>query len=544
MAQKKHTFAQTKNNTIHLKCIMKSNFKYRHYTFTYVIFFIITFFASKSFGQDHCKEVIGYYPGWQWYDRDKLVNPETIDYSKYTIINYAFLYPLEDGTITITDPWGDKNLLLGSINWALAPVGYDSEFDLGNPAYHHPNTSLIHYAHLNNVPVMISIGGWTLSNDFPAIAANTVKRSNFAHSCNELVRTYNIDGIDIDWEYPGFTDHGGTPDDIYNYTLLLQEIRDSLDVVEDEISKNLMLTAAFGAAPDKMDDIEWDQMIEILDYINLMSYDFFGAFSSETNHNSPLYTPESGDPTFNCNSAIERLVNDYSVPSEMINLGVAFYGRSAKTIGTPILHGETTGESDIITFAMDEGTPLYYNILQKMDLFNTDWDALAEVPYLLGKDDLYTFLSYDDEKSIGIKGQYIVDQELAGAIIWEITGDYIETTPGSGIIALTPLADTLKLSLCHAPTEEGSDETYGISEQQLSSAINIYPNPVHTHLNIQVENGLKINSIQVTTLDGKQAINLNNPPASINLSALESGVYIIRINTSKGVINQKFIKKQ
>ncbi len=520
---------------------MKSKFKYHHYAFTYILFFIITFFTSTSFGQDHCKEVIGYYPGWQWYDRDKLVNPETIDYSKYTIINYAFLYPLEDGTITITDPWGDKNLLLGTINWALAPLGYDSEFELGNPAYHHPNTSLIHHAHLNNVPVMISIGGWTLSNDFSTIAADPIKRSNLAHSCNELVRVYNIDGIDIDWEYPGFADHGGTPDDIYNYTLLLQEIRDSLDVAEDEFSKNLMLTAAFGAAPDKMDDIEWDQMIEILDYINLMSYDFFGAFSSETNHNSPLYTPESGNPTFNCNSAIERLINDYSVPSGMINLGVAFYGRSAKTIEAPVLHGPTTGESDIITFAMDEGTPLYYNILQKMELFDVNWDALAEVPYLLGKDELYTFVSYDDEQSIGMKGQYIVDQELAGAIIWEITGDYIESSPGSGIIANTPLADTLKLSLCHAPTEV--DETDGITEEQLPLTLHVYPNPAYTDLNIQIENGIIINSIQILTLDGKQLININSHPTSIHVSTLESGVYIIKINTNKGPINQKFIKK-
>ena len=60
---------------------------------------------NNTIAQSPCKEVIGYYPGWQWYDRSKLVNPETIQYEKYTIINYAFLYPLEDGTITITDSY-------------------------------------------------------------------------------------------------------------------------------------------------------------------------------------------------------------------------------------------------------------------------------------------------------------------------------------------------------------------------------------------------------------------------------------------------------
>lgn len=509
---------------------------------------LLLLMGKTVYGQNHCKEVIGYYPGWQWYDRSKLVNPETIEYSKYTIINYAFLYPLADGTITLTDPWGDKNLLLGSINWSVSPAGYDSSFDLGNPDYHVPNTSLIYHAHINNTQVMMSIGGWTLSNDFSSIAASPTKRSNFAHSCNELIRVYDIDGIDIDWEYPGFADHGGTPSDIINYTLLLQEVRDSLDFMESEVNKELLLTAAFSADPAKMDDIDWDEVVPLLDYINLMSYDLFGAFSSEANHNSPLYEPEVGNPDFNCNSAVERLMTEYNVPAEKLNLGLAFYGRSVKTNGAPTLHGSINGSADLVTFSADEGTPQYYNILDKMNLFDENWDDIAMVPYLTGQGTLNTFLSYDNEQSIGLKGQYIVDKNLAGAIIWEITGDYIETSPGSGIIGSTPLVDTLNLALCHPPTdiveEEENEEEEGLGIENVNTNLfSIYPNPTNGQLNLIYNQSTLISRVFITNITGEIIYNTYNSINQIDLNAFDSGVYFLNVESESKVTTHKIIKQ-
>lgn len=143
-----------------------------------------------------------------------------------------------------------------------------------------------------------SIGGWTLSNNFPSIAADPQKRQNFANSCVELIEAFEFDGIDLDWEYPGYTPHNGTPADKENFTLLLQEISTAIDAYGESINKDMILTIAVGAAPDRMDDVEWDNVSSLVDIINVMSYDFFGAFSPSTNHNSPLYAPLEGDPTF------------------------------------------------------------------------------------------------------------------------------------------------------------------------------------------------------------------------------------------------------
>lgn len=487
--------------------------------------------AGNVHAQSPCREVVGYYPNWQWYDRTKLVNPQTIDYSKYSILNYAFFKPLPDGSITILDPWADKNLLLGPINWSVAPAGYDTAYDFGNPAYHQPGQQFSTICHQHGVKLLPSIGGWTLSDELPGIASNAQKRAAFAQSCVDLIEAFGFDGIDLDWEYPGFADHGGTPQDKTNFTLLLQEIRTAIDNYGQSVNKPMLLTIAVGAGADRMDDVEWNNIEPIVDIINLMSYDFFGTWDAVTNHNSPLFAPASGDPSFNLDVSVQRLINDYNVDPQKITAGVAFYGRTTKTTGTPGLHVPINGSSDQATFASDEGTPLYYNVLLQMGLFTEHWDDVAKVPYLTGNGNLNTFVSYDDERSIGLKAEYVVDHNLRGAIIWEITGDYIETAPGSGIISGTPLADTLNKVFCHY---QGGGSTNGIEEY--TDQLRIYPNPANetVHLLSGEEH-----VVTVIFTDGAGAIVKRFQPAistkQFNVKDLSAGTYLMTIQTNKRI---------
>ncbi len=379
-----------------------------------------------------CLEVVGYYPNWQWYDRNKLVRPATIDYSKYTVINYAFFAPQPNGTIQNTDTWADDNLLYGEPDWV-------------NGGYL-PNTSIVDLAHNAGVKVLPSIGGWTLSDNFPSIAADPAKRALFAHECNRLIDQYNFDGVDIDWEYPGYAPHNGGPADKVNFTLLMQQIRDSLDAHTLQTGNTYLITAALGAAQSHMAEVEWSNISNILDMINLMSYDFYGSWDPWSNHNSPLYDPAIGNPGFSIDGAFTTLTTTHGVPASKINIGLAFYGRSLT--GCSQLHCTGhSGQVDQVTFPEDLGMPMYYNIESRLNLFTRHWDATAAVSYLIGND-MATFVSYDDEESIGLKAQYIVDNGARGGIIWEITGDYIETSAGSGVVASTPLADTLNAVFC------------------------------------------------------------------------------------------------
>lgn len=469
-----------------------------------------------------CREIVGYYPNWQWYDRNKLVNPSTIRYHKYTVINYCFFKPEINGTISNTDTWADENLLKGQINWSTNPVSY------------YPNTSIIDLAHNAGTKVFVSIGGWTLSNNFPVIAASPSLRAKFASECNRLIKFYNFDGIDIDWEYPGYVPHGGTSADKTNFTLLLQEIRDSLNYLGTLNNKTYKLTACFAADQTKMQNIQWNNVVPLVDMINVMSYDFFGAWDCEANHNSPLYSTLSGNPNFNLNDVFLELKNTHNVPPNKINLGVAFYGRSQ--MGATFLYQPTNCTENQVVFPEDLGSPLYYNIDKNLHLFNRYWDNNAQVPYLLGKTNSTasgTFVSFDDKSSIGLKANYIKSNNLLGAIIWEISGDYIESFPGSGIISGTPLLDTLNQVFCNSTT--GFNEDHSEKLQLV-----IAPNPSDGNFNIT--SNQEINQIEIYDGLGKMlSSTIYKSYNEINLKISSKGLFYIKIMFAENYIFKKVI---
>lgn len=372
------------------------------------------------------KEIVGYYPNWQWYDRNHLVNPESILYEKYTVINYAFFRPMADGSVASTDSWADENLLLGPMIWW--PV-----------VMHDSTRSMPYLAHQAGIKLVPSIGGWNDSYNFASIAANVSKRQTFVNACVSLIEAYNFDGIDLDWEYPGYAPNGGTPADKQNFTLLLQDLRNGLDALEYQTGKEYILTSCFSPDELKMLDIEWLNVLPLVDMVNLMTYDFHGSWDPESNHNTPMYPPQVGNPDWCIDGAFTILTQSFNVPPSKVNIGMAFYGKSLANCTQ--LYGPHTGY-DGSTFWEDEGVPLYYNILKKMNQFTRYWDDQVKCPYLLGNS-INTFVTYDDPESLRYKAQYVMDQNAKGIIIWEITGDYVETAPGSGIISGTPLLDTI-----------------------------------------------------------------------------------------------------
>jgi GH18 family chitinase len=388
----------------------------------------------------HCREIVGYYPAWKWYARQQMVSPQTIKYDRYSVINYAFFKPLPDGSLEGTDDWADENLLLGKINWETTPKS------------HYPNTSIVDLAHKAGVKVLISIGGWSESELFPKIAADAQKRLKFASECARLTAFYKLDGIDIDWEYPGFAEHKGTPADKQNFTLLLRGVRDSLSTLTQQTGINYLLSGAFSASPDHMANIEWDNIAPLMDAINLMTYDFYGSFSAETGHHAALYASSAKDANANADAAARHLIENYKVSPSKINIGLAFYGQSMKTKSTPLLNAQTLNKSDEKTFK--NGTN-YHEIeaLIRDKTFTQHWDEAAQAPFLTGNNGLNTFVTYENTRSVSAKAQYVLDKSLRGVIIWELTGDYLtsdlaqngQNTEG-GIS--TPLVDAVKTVFC------------------------------------------------------------------------------------------------
>jgi GH18 family chitinase/predicted TIM-barrel fold metal-dependent hydrolase len=383
------------------------------------------------------KEIIGCYQSWKWQKFPKLLNPQNIPYDKLTMIYYSFFYPLESGKIVGMDPVADRYLLKGetdSLSKNIDPVG-----------------SIVELAKPHGTKVILSIGGWTTSNNFPAVSADPQKRANFAHWCVKHIGEYGFDGIDIDWEFPGYKRHKGTPQDRKNFTLLLQTVRDSLQTYGDKCGKSFLLTASLPAAASHLPDIEVQKVSSIVDYINIMTYDLFGSWGKISNHNSALYGPAQGDSARCLDGAFRLYHEDHNVPAEKINLCAAFFGYSYTNCTE--IYGEHQG-ADTSLFQTGEDI-LYSNIVDKMDLFERYWDPKAQAPYLVSKSH-NMLISLDDEESVALKADYVINNKAAGIIIWPLMGDYLSD-------GRTPLTNTIYQKFYNG-SEEPESKYYSLED--------------------------------------------------------------------------------
>ncbi|HEX8546066.1 MAG TPA: glycosyl hydrolase family 18 protein [Cytophagaceae bacterium] len=421
-----------------------------------LLLILATIFNTTPLSAQLKKEIIGYYPNWKYYERDNLIQPANFKFDKVTILNYSFFAPQDDGSIKSTDEYADGLLLKGAPDW-----------DKGGFI---PNTSLIDLAHKSNVRVFVSIGGWTLSDKFSDIANDAGKRAKFALNCVNLIKEYNFDGIDIDWEYPGFADHNGRPFDKVNYTKLMQSIRTELNNHTKTTGKKYALTACFSASPLHIVNVEVDKLIPILDMFNIMTYDFSGSWDALSGHNSPLYSFSPASATSNFDAAFKMFHVANKVPADKINLGIAFYGRAfANCTGL----GETHSGADLVNFPNDEAAPTYHEILTKINQYNRTWDDKANAPYLTGKT-LKSFVTYDDEQSVSLKADYVIKNNAKGVIIWEISGDYVDKNT-------TPLQDQLNLVFRGLPNKYLGNVITSAEPASMANIsspnLSVFPNP-------------------------------------------------------------------
>lgn len=268
-----------------------------------------------------------------------------------------------------------------------------------------------------NLNTVISIGGWG-AGGFSEAASTPEGRSIFADTAIELMKAYNFDGIDIDWEYPCSSLAGiaSSPNDKRNFTLMLKELREKLDKLGQIDNRHYLLTIAAGAGQYFIDGTEMHIAQQYLDYVNLMTYDMRGSFEYVTGHHTNLFASADDPDGISCAKAVEMFKNA-GVPAEKMVLGAAFYGRMWKGVNHARMglnqRAESTGKYTL------SYTDLVQNYVNKHG-FTRYWDDDAKAPYLFnGKD----FISYDDEESLKHKARYIKDRGLAGVMFWEYSLD-------------------------------------------------------------------------------------------------------------------------
>jgi chitinase len=320
------------------------------------------------------------------------------------------------------DNWGpnlEKAKMITHINYAFANIK-NGKVIAGNKNDGEVLKKLHTLKKVNDsLKILISVGGWGWSGDFSNAVLTEKSREVFANSAITFMQKHELDGIDLDWEYPGQVGAGNIfrPEDKENFTFILKLLRKKLDSLATPKEKYL-LTIATGANQNYLDHTNMGEAQNYLDF-NIMTYDFYTGESNETGHHANLFKSDV-DTTANprsVNSAVQQHLKA-GVPAEKIVVGVPFYGRWWK--GTSPKNNGRYQSSTGKTGGYD-----YKIIADSLRLNKTwveDWDDAAQAPHIWRASDSL-FLTYENPESLQLKVEYVKKNELGGIMFWEFNGD-------------------------------------------------------------------------------------------------------------------------
>jgi chitinase len=357
--------------------------------------------------------VVGYLASWGV--RTKGASIARLPAKQLTHIFYAFALISSEGSVVLGDSCVDVGVCNGNPVLPAAPRGNFAELKRLKARYPH-------------LKLTISIGGWGGSARFSDAALTDSARRTFSRSAVDLfMRRWPglFDGIDIDWEFPvqgGLKGNIERPVDKQNFTLLLAELRRELDAQGAKDKRHYELTIAASARPSEIANIELDRIVPLLDFINVMTYDYHTG-GSIAHFNAPLFAA-ANDPTPELNvDASMRAFRAGGVPAEKLLVGIPFFARvygKVPNVNAGLFQPSAGPPKD---WRESEGD---WRRLSRTRLTNPrytrHWESSAKVPWLYDPAS-GTWISYDDPDAVHAKVDYAREHGYGGVIIWELGAD-------------------------------------------------------------------------------------------------------------------------
>ena len=274
-----------------------------------------------------------------------------------------------------------------------------------------------------HLKVHISVGGYG-AEGFSDMAHNPALRAAFTANVCKWLEDYNLDGIDIDWEYPVGPTWGqnikSRPEDRQNYITLLSDLRNAMDDLGEKTGKRYNLSTAVPASAWFISANDVKAAAETADMLKIMSYDYYGSWSQRTGHNANIYR----NPRDPANWSTDQSVAAYlraGIPPEKLILGAAFYGQMWRGIpqgnssDTPGLYQSRTAFVNSIGWSQIKRT-----IANTGSGYERYWDATAKAPFLYNGD---RWLSYTDHEQLRELAAYVKEKNLGGVFVWEYAHD-------------------------------------------------------------------------------------------------------------------------
>jgi chitinase len=337
--------------------------------------------------------------------------------SKLTTIYYAFLKIDADSTLTFYDRNAD---IVKKLPDDPPKLGYHGSFaQLQLLKEQNPKLRVIG-----------SVGGGNMSDMFSPMVATLATRKVFIDSALAFMQKYGFDGLDLDWEFPVTGGQPGVPhdpEDGRRLTKLLGEMRRAFDAASLADGRKYYLGLTVSPNPGYGKYLEIGDLAAIVDFLNIMTYDYHGAWDATSGHLAPLFaSPE--DPGFkweatkkmNVAGAVQYYIERGMDPRKL-HIGIPLYGIGAQLavgLKKPLFTAKVPKATIKDTGVMD------YASVQRLVAGGThpNWDEGAHAPYLY-QPDTGLFVSYDDGRSVTEKVELVADKGLGGVFFWELSQD-------------------------------------------------------------------------------------------------------------------------
>ncbi|KAG5417132.1 CHT4 [Candida metapsilosis] len=372
---------------------------------------------------DHKFKTCVYFTNWAVYDKKHF--PFHLPSQYYTHIFYAFItIDSESGKIKFSDKWCDLEMPEESL--------------IPGESVHGNLQQLYQMKKLNrSLKVMMSIGGWGTDHLFEAIISSEEKLQNFVGSCVDYVEEFGFDGVDIDWEYPKNSKQGS-------------RFVDLLRLLRERLPPRYSLTVAAPAGIDNIKHLNISEMDQYLSFWNLMCYDFAGqGWSQKTAFHSNLFG-NNGDNDMNVSDVVQTYLSKGVIPSKLV-VGCPMYGRvfsgvNRCKIGDGFSKNQATNSNDVVNYNEISCFPEQHFDARKVGAYAYDPESKRLV-------------TFDNDQSAKIKGNFVKSKALGGGMWWDSSGDKVASS--------RPLPDSLVTNFV--------DQLGGISQLERSENCLLYP---------------------------------------------------------------------
>ncbi len=306
--------------------------------------------------------------------------PRDLKFPLYTHLCHAFLTPEDAGNVK-----RDRNV---------------------------PSRDLTSNAHKNGVKVLVSLGGWGWDKQFAALVSKSESEDRFVKDVMEIVDEFDYDGIDLDWEYPD------TKGEIAGFERLCRRFRKQLDELGKKKGRHLLQTMAASANPGTLRWLDRDFLAETMDWINVMTYDYTGDWSTYAGHQSPLFasSKQPGNRAMSSEATIKYLLDERKIPTNLLAMGIPLYGRGF-AVAEPY-----ASTKDVAKTRMPQGDYKNLHRLLHEQGWTRTWDDETKNPWLTSPDHKMV-IGYDDAESVAIKADWARKQGLRGVFFWQVAGD-------------------------------------------------------------------------------------------------------------------------